>query len=374
MTDPHQHYRDALVATLRADSVLDETWASAFAAVPRHLLVPQWYGPDVVDGTAVWRRRHASEDIAGTYANETLVTALDPDTVQPAGENAWTGIPTSSSTAPGLMAGMLRDLDIEDGMRVLEIGTGTGYTTALLCERLGSENVYSIDVQPAVVDAARTRLHSAGYTPHLAAGDGRQKRPGLTQPVDRIIATCSIPQVPQAWISQLAPDGLILAAINLGIEAGTAALRPNNDGGLAGNFTRHTVSFMPARSHTPTASLRLDYAPTSATRPTRLTAGIVQEHYPYRLLLASRLPGAQRVMWTNGDERALQLQRPDGSAWARVPFDDGMSTTVTYGDTDLWTVAEQTWTDWNTAGQPTHDTFHITQQGHVISLATPGSP
>ncbi|QVQ52152.1 methyltransferase domain-containing protein [Spiractinospora alimapuensis] len=355
-TDPHQIHRDRLVAQLRANGVLDETWAPAFAAVPRHVLVPRWYTPS----NGNWLSHTAAEDPAGAYADETLVTALDGGTV---------GIPTSSSTAPGLMAGMLRGLDVHDGTRVLEIGTGTGYTTALLCERLGSENVYSIDVQPEVVDAARQRLNAAGYTPTLATGDGRQRQLALDAPVERIIATCSVPYIPPAWIDQLAQGGLILAAIDLGIESGAVALRLNGRK-LEGSFTRHTVSFMPARfPNAPTGAQRLDYAPTTATRPTRLTAGIIQDHYAYRILLASRLPDVQRVMWTDGAERALQLQKRDGSAWARVPLNDAeTSPTVTYGDTDLWAVAEQTWTDWQLAGRPAHDTYRVTQHDGELTI------
>lgn len=59
-----------------------------------------------------------------------------------------------------------------DTIRGLEVGTGTGYNSALLSRRLGTENVVSIDLDPALVDLARTRLAALGHRPALATGDG----------------------------------------------------------------------------------------------------------------------------------------------------------------------------------------------------------
>lgn len=78
----------------------------------------------------------------------------------------------SSSSMPSVMARMLEALAVRDGDRVLEIGTGSGYNAALLCERLGSENVTTIDCNAELVGAARQRLAEHGYEPTVVAGDG----------------------------------------------------------------------------------------------------------------------------------------------------------------------------------------------------------
>jgi protein-L-isoaspartate O-methyltransferase len=60
---------------------------------------------------------------------------------------------------------------------VLEIGTGTGYNAALLSHRLGSRLVTTVEVDPAVAEAARLALLACGYTPTLVVGDGAAGHP-----------------------------------------------------------------------------------------------------------------------------------------------------------------------------------------------------
>lgn len=233
---------------------------------------------------------------SAAYSDRTLVTALDPATAEPVGDRTWTGLPTSSGTAPHLVAGMLEELDVRDGHRVWDIGTGTGYLTALLCTRLGSRLVHSSDIAPALSEAARTRLASLGLTPHLSVHDaryahsehpGRPGRPGF----DRVIATCSVRSIPDAWLRRTRTGGAVLTDLDLGIEGGL--VRVTVDGRhAAGRFTRTTARFMAARgdAHTYFRERRPPYAPEAATRPTTVTAADLRTHYPFRLLLAFHLP------------------------------------------------------------------------------------
>ena len=207
ITDTGWQARAARLADqLEADGVLrDPAWREAVAAVPRHVFVPSAVEQDPL--TCAWTPIDVSSPagLDRVYSSETLVTTLaDRGADQEA---------ISSSTKPDLMILMLEALDVHDGHRVLEIGTGTGYNTALLCARLGDPRVFSVDIDSALVDRACERLARTGFHPTLAAADGVDGLPEHA-PYDRIIATCSVPAVPWAWAEQLTEDGLVLVDVN----------------------------------------------------------------------------------------------------------------------------------------------------------------
>ncbi|HLL37423.1 MAG TPA: methyltransferase domain-containing protein [Streptomyces sp.] len=344
-----------------AGAIRSQPWAAAFATTPRHVFVPRWFEQGTDDkGITVWRRRHADdgEGLAAVYRDVTLVTALDPATAEQVGDTAWTGMPTSSSTLPSLMAGMLEDLDVQDGHRVLEIGTGTGYNAALLCARLGSAAVHSVDIDQALVDTARQRLAQIGHEPQLLGRDGQDGWPEVGL-FDRIIATCSVPTIPDAWLEQTRPGGVLVADVALGIEGGLVRLSSHGDGCARGSFTTTAGRFMPTRSDARTypRQQRPERAPAAGIRPTPLTAAEIRAHYPLRLALAFHLPGTELVYHVDEGRMSLQLQRSDGS-WARVPLDGENTGIVTYGGDDgLWTRAETAWEWWNAAGRPAQDQY-----------------
>ncbi|MFE1963297.1 methyltransferase domain-containing protein [Streptomyces sp. NPDC059479] len=369
LIDGAQPYMAALTATLEQDGAIrTRPWAKAFSSVPRHVFVPRWYAQETNDrGIAVWRMQVALDQgrLAEVYRDETLVTALDPDTAKKVDEWAWTGVATSSSTMPSLMAGMLEDLCVQDGHRVLEVGTGTGYNAALLCARLGDQLVHSVDIDPALVRAARERLASIGYVPQLAAADGQLGYPDDYQ-FDRIIATCSVPRIPEAWIEQTRPGGFILTDLVTGIEGGLVRLAVDDDGAARGGFTANSGRFMPARVSTTTYPRpeREPYAPETDERPTTVTAADIRTHYPFRLLLGFTLPTADLVYHLDDDgTMAVQLQTPDGT-WARTPVaEQPGGATVTYGGPpDLWEQVEAAWVWWNERGRPDQTLFGLTRE------------
>src|SRR5215207_6665082 len=104
---------------------------------------------------------------------------------------------------------MLEQLQLEEGMNVLEVGAGTGYNAALLSLLVGSRGrVVSVDVDPELARGARRALRVGGYRLRVVAGDGRA---GFAEraPYDRIIVTASSDSVPPAWFDQLQPSGLL---------------------------------------------------------------------------------------------------------------------------------------------------------------------
>src|SRR5262249_44579903 len=148
------------------------------------------------DGAAFRAVRRGDPDWLDTvYTNASLVTQLNSTLDPQSADGPVHGVPTSSSSAPGLMATFLEAADIRPENRIPEIGAGTGYNAALLCERVGAANVRTIDIDPAITEQARARLATLGYHPTVTLADGDLGLPDHA-PYDRIIATCSVHDIP----------------------------------------------------------------------------------------------------------------------------------------------------------------------------------
>jgi len=112
---------------------------------------------------------------------------------------------------PYIVALMTEALDLSGGEEVLEIGTGSGYQTAILAE-LGAQ-IWTIERSAALAQAARERLTRLGYTGiRFAVGDGTRGLPEEA-PFDRIIATGSFPSVPSALLGQLREGGIFVGPV-----------------------------------------------------------------------------------------------------------------------------------------------------------------
>jgi protein-L-isoaspartate(D-aspartate) O-methyltransferase len=111
---------------------------------------------------------------------------------------------------PYTVAFMTQALDVRKAMKVLEVGTGSGYQAAVLAE-LGAR-VFTIERHPDLVLSARAVLERLGYRVLVKAGDGTL---GWSEyaPYDRIIVTAGAPEVPEALIRQLADGGRMLIPI-----------------------------------------------------------------------------------------------------------------------------------------------------------------
>lgn len=344
------HARRLADALAKGGDLRSTQWHAAVAAVPRHLLVPRAYQQD---NFGEWDEFETAETLERVYSPETLVTALET-----VGDNR---VAISSSTKPDLMVRMLEILDVHDGHRVLEIGTGSGYNAALLAHRLGDNQVFSVDVDDDLVALARDHLAIAGYHPTLKAIDGIHGLPEHA-PFDRIIATCSVPAVPWEWARQLAPDGTILVDLKLANSAGNLVHLHRVGDRLEGRFTARWAAFMAMRSAVrPELVARSGRASGGRSRPTDAPAAPWSEATVVWFLAQLRLPPGVSFGYDLDDDTrrpvATTFAAPDGS-WARVSLTD--ATVTEAGDTPLWPNIEWAYEQWNAAGRPSWDQLGLT--------------
>ena len=182
--DDAESLRNTLVNDLvRRGVITTQAVERAFRAVPRHLFVPR-------------------VDTSTAYSDQPIFLRWEGET------------PTSSSSQPTIMAIMAEQLRLEPGMRVLEIGTGSGYNAAILAHLVeGDGHVVTIDIDSTLVDDARENLSAAGYgSVEVVCGDGSR---GFNDeaPYDRIIVTANAHDVSSHWVDQLSYGGVLVAPL-----------------------------------------------------------------------------------------------------------------------------------------------------------------
>jgi protein-L-isoaspartate(D-aspartate) O-methyltransferase len=167
--DSYGGYRAQLVDTLRQKGVRDLAVLHAIRQVPRHLFVPESV-------------RHRAYD----------------DAALPIGAG-------QTISQPYVQARYLELIGLTGRERVLEVGTGSGYQTALLA--VLTETVFSVERLPALAASARTALESAGIrNATVLVGDGTLGwRPFA--PYDAILVAAASPEIPEPLVEQLAPGG-----------------------------------------------------------------------------------------------------------------------------------------------------------------------
>lgn len=111
---------------------------------------------------------------------------------------------------PYTVAFQTQMLDIQPMEKVLEIGTGSGYQTAVLLE-MGAK-VYTIERQKELYLKAKAQLESMGYHPHFFYGDGYLGMPSYG-PYSKILVTAGAPEIPDALITQLQVGGKLICPV-----------------------------------------------------------------------------------------------------------------------------------------------------------------
>jgi protein-L-isoaspartate(D-aspartate) O-methyltransferase len=174
-TTKHQGKRRRLANVLSEKGIKDTAVLAAIASIPRHLFLDSSF------------EDHAYQDKAFPIGAEQTISQ------------------------PYTVAFQSEQLMLKPGMRVLEIGTGSGYQTAVLCH-MGAE-VYSIERQHELFRTSLKRLPALGFSPKkLIFGDGYNGFPEKA-PFDRIIVTAGAPVVPEALLAQLAVGGRMVIPV-----------------------------------------------------------------------------------------------------------------------------------------------------------------
>jgi protein-L-isoaspartate(D-aspartate) O-methyltransferase len=127
-----------------------------------------------------------------------------------------------------MIAAMLQAAEIDPGDRVLEIGAGSGYQTALLAEL--ATQVFAIERYPTLVEQARQVLEHLGYKNiTLVAGDGTMGLPQAA-PFNAIVVSAAAPQPPPALVEQLAVGGRLVVPVGDASEQVLQVLEKHLDG------------------------------------------------------------------------------------------------------------------------------------------------
>lgn len=342
-----------------------EAWRSAVEQTPRHLFVPA--SAITTETGSAAESSDVDVWLDKVYSDSTIVVQR-----RQASGSGHAAFPTSSSTMPSLMIEMLEALDVHDGHRVLEIGTGMGYNAALLAHRLGGENVVSIDLDSDLVEAAKWRLKELGHCATLVAGDGLAGVSGCG-PYDRIIATCAVPQIPVAWIEQLAPGGAMLVNVRGHVLGVLCFLSKQDDNEVVGPVIRSGGDFMWLRRElenplrAPESPVRIG-AKKVARSFTELSPATVRDNRDLVFLLQLGLPGLRMICSTDvfdpiekRNRPALLLYAEDGSHAQAViePETDGQYRVIQGGPRRLWDTVETAHTMWARLAKPAPHRFGV---------------
>tara|TARA_R100000935_G_scaffold55080_1_gene84697 strand:+ start:1121 stop:1762 length:642 start_codon:yes stop_codon:yes gene_type:complete len=183
----HKGKRQQLAAIVEAKGVKDKKVLAAINKIPRHLFMDSSF------------EDHAYQDKAFPIAADQTISQ------------------------PYTVAFQTELLEIKKGDSVLEIGTGSGYQTAVLCE-LGAK-VYSIERQRELYKKTKLFLSTIGYRPkYLSFGDGYK---GLEEyaPYDKIIVTAGAPYVPNPLLAQLKVGGRLVIPVGENVQVMTLFVR-----------------------------------------------------------------------------------------------------------------------------------------------------
>ncbi|MDT0265703.1 methyltransferase domain-containing protein [Streptomyces sp. DSM 44915] len=360
--------RERLGRDLRAAGALSPDWAPTFAAVDRAAFLPDLVWPfDIAAQTSATVDR--AEDPAGWHATADrdlpIVTQWDD------GDHTGRGpgrVATSSSSMPSVVYRMLRELAPDEGMKVLDVGTGTGETAAALSHRCGAARVTTVEVDASVSRRAGARLRALGLAPRTVVGDGWEGY-AAHAPYDRVLATVGLRAVPGAWLAQVRPGGLIVAPWGTHYTHADAVVRLTVHAGRAsGRFSR-PVEFMKLRGRRLPARDHGAYVPAGGLEGADVSSTEVPEGefvpgryaaLPFVLGLRVR-DCVQAVADRRDGVRPVWFYDLSDRSWACVLFREGEREARVWqsGARRLWEEVEAAYRWWTERGRPGHERFGL---------------
>ncbi|MFD7285064.1 methyltransferase [Streptomyces sp. NPDC059863] len=375
--------KQSLLRAIKGDlGSLAPEWERAFLAVPRHLFLPSLIWPDVNDRwVPCVREREPGRWLEAAYANSPIVTQVN-DGRPPGDDGVW---PSSSASAPSIVFRMLEMLDIHDGMRLLEIGTGSGWNAGLLTARLGGDRVTSVEVDRELTERARDVLAENGQRPLVVFADGAAGYSGRA-PYDRIVSTCSVRRVPYAWVEQSRPGTVVLTPWdNPWFCYGLLRLVVAENGTASGRFAPYSA-FMLMRGQRSDIRLfrdvvRDEHRPDESSTelsPWEVTTNDRSARFAVGLWLGDVWHAWDEDPKEDGAEARLWLATTDASSgsWAAVDWDGKQKDRFRvrqYGPRRLWDETEAAYQRWRAAGDPGPERFGltVTQDGQVPWIDRP---
>lgn len=178
-TFKHKGRRRQLIEELAQMGIQDQRILSAFEAIPRHFFLDLAFDEQAYTNMAF-------QIGSGQTISHPYTVAYQTDLLQ-----------------------------LEKSMRVLEIGTGSGFQTCILC-KLGAR-VFSIERHQPLHAKAKRMIDFFGFNASLFFGDG-YKGNRIYGPYDRILVTCGAPDIPEVLLEQLKVGGLMVIPVGEGAE------------------------------------------------------------------------------------------------------------------------------------------------------------
>ncbi|GAA4531686.1 methyltransferase domain-containing protein [Nonomuraea ferruginea] len=373
--------RNSAEALIQNLGPLDRRVADAMRAVPRHLFVPPvaLACPDDGDEHVIDREADPAAWWEAVYSDIPIVAQLDDGSTD---IRAASGRHTSASSAPCIIARFLEWLNPEPGHRVLEIGTGTGWTAALLSHIVGAANVTSIEVDPVVAEQAAKNLGDAGFQPHLIVGDGAEGCPSRA-PYDRVHVTCGVRTVPYTWVEQSRPGAVIAAPFMQDFQTNFALRLVVTPDGVAHGRFPGLASYMLMRAQRSLPGRQ----PHETENKRHLTTRIDPRTIAYAPIGADLAIGAMTGLTAHGSDEpdedgelyrmwVTDPRNPD--TWAVMDWRPGCEEYEVFqvGDRPVWEEVTDAYFRWVGWGEPDFDRFGMTvgPDGQRIWLDRPGHP